>query len=451
MRDGLALRPDAFGETSPYVRATLLVTFVAIVGAFYAQPGWGFGLAGSLYIALHIAFTGAMLIAWRWSAFSLNELVWIGVLLRVALVFADPITSNDSERYLWDGAVALAGFDPYLTAPDNPIVAHLRAVWPTPPEHAQYPTLYPPAAIGIFALVAASGPEWGVWVWKAILAGAGVASLLLMRATLRNYRQDHHFALFALSPLLVLEAGVGAHLDALLVLAVSIMAYAYAHARWKLLGAALGWSVCVKFSPIVVMVPLFWLLRRADFARVAVTAFGVIAAIYGAALLMGLTPIGILPTFFEKWRGGSPVFAALDAGLDGYALLVASALFAAFGVLLSALLAWRRQAALACTLALSVPLIVSPVVFPWYLCALVPLLALRPSATLLLWVTTAPLTYEVLNRWLGEGVWEPATWPVLVVAGGWALGLAIDGYSKRVAPAGAALTHFRSSNKEPVQ
>ena len=77
MRDGLALRPDAFGETSPSVRAALLVTFVAIVSAFHTHTVWGFGLAGNLYIALHFAFTGAMLIAWRCAAFSLNELVWI--------------------------------------------------------------------------------------------------------------------------------------------------------------------------------------------------------------------------------------------------------------------------------------------------------------------------------------------------------------------------------------
>lgn len=450
MRYGATPRTDEFARTAQPVRAALLIALVAIAGAFYATPLWDFGHSGSLYIVIHLAFTVTTLSAWRSSAFSLTELVWIGTGLRLALVFADPITSNDFERYLWDGAVALAGFDPYLTAPDNPVVAGLRQVWPTPPEHEQYPTLYPPAAIGIFALAAMSGPEWGVWVWKSILALAGLASLPLMRATLIHYRRERHFSLFALSPLLVLETGVGAHLDALLVLAVAIMAYAYAHARGGLLGAALGWSVCVKFSPLVGLVPLFWLLPRRDFARVSATAFGVIAATYGTALSLGLTPIGILSTFLEKWRGGSPLFVALDAGFDGYTLMAVCALAALIGLCLSAFLAWRQKPALACTVALSVPLLVSPVVFPWYLCALVPLLALRPSAALLIWVTTVPLTYEVLDRWLGEGVWAPANWPLVVIAGGWALGLALDLHFNRDSSKDEALPHSCSSKREPA-
>ena len=49
-------------------------------------------------------------------------------------------------------------------------------------------------------------------------------------------------------------------------------------------------------------------------------------------------------------------------------------------------------------LALAIPLLISPVVFPWYLSALVPLLALRPNIYgIAACLIIMPLTYEVLN------------------------------------------------------
>jgi len=88
---------------------------------------------------------------------------------------------------------------------------------------------------------------------------------------------------------------------------------------------------------------------------------------------------------------------------------------------------WARRAPWrAVMLALAVPFIVSPVVFPWYLMVLVPLVAIRPSAVVITWLTAAPLTYEVIDRFDSEGVWQPATWPLLVVALAWLIGLAVD-------------------------
>ncbi len=57
------------------------------------------------------------------------------------------------------------------------------------------------------------------------------------------------------------------------------------------------------------------------------------------------------------------------------------------------------------------PFLLSPVVFPWYLCPLVPLVAMKPSAALLAWVIAAPLTYEVVN----SHSWEPAAWPLVIL------------------------------------
>lgn len=433
------MTPDSATQQKPFLgrephrnsasRWLVIAILAMIVTAFYV-PGWqASGIAGTLYIVIYAIFSVVMLVLWRSKIFTASEVLWLGVALRVALVLADPLTSNDSQRYLWDGAVALSGFDPYSVAPDNPLVARLREIWPTPPEHAKYPTLYPPAAVAIFALAASAGPDWGFLVWKTILTGASIASLFLMRAVLAGCGRTQHLALFALSPLLVLETGIGAHLDGLVVLVIAAMTWAHARGKWGAMGVALGWGACIKFLPLMLLVPLFWLLRSDAFARVAASAAAMIGAIYGGALLAGHLPLGILPTFFEKWRGGSPLFAALELLFEGPFLLGAIGCVAGLGFGLAAFLAHRRQGAFACTIALSMPLLLSPVVFPWYLCPLVPLLALRPTATLLLWTTSVSLTYEVLDKWLSVGEWAPASWPMAVIAAGWIIGLMLDARS----------------------
>jgi len=63
-------------------------------------------------------------------------------------------------------------------------------------------------------------------------------------------------------------------------------------------------------------------------------------------------------------------------------------------------------------LMMAVPLLVSPVIFPWYLLPLATLAALQPSVFVIAWMISLPLLYDVLNQFLCCQQWDPATWPV---------------------------------------
>ncbi|WP_258286057.1 hypothetical protein, partial [Escherichia coli] len=52
--------------------------------------------------------------------------------------------------------------------------------------------------------------------------------------------------------------------------------------------------------------------------------------------------------------------------------------------------------------------------------------ALAPSVTLLGWLALSPLVYEVRDRFVSEGIWMPASWPLALIAAGWITGLAND-------------------------
>ena len=155
---------------------------------------------------------------------------------------------------------------------------------------------------------------------------------------------------------------------------------------------------------------------------------------YSLAFLAGFHPIGSIGVFFQKWRNGSPVFNGLDAILSESALAITLPLLAIFAVVLAAIWAWRTSSSdpnsiqyvkiLQWTLA--IPLILSPVVFPWYLLPLVPLVALSPNTFFLAWFILFPFFYEVLNQFSCCGVWAPAQWPIYVLTIGMVLGLVAD-------------------------
>lgn len=360
-----------------------------------------------------------MLVAWLRGGIDMTIVLWVGIAARLLLIPAPPITSNDIERYLWDGAVLLGGYDPYTTPANSPLVAGLRELWPTPIEHEKYATLYPPVALTLFALSALAGPTLAPFVWKLLTATAGIAALFIVRDILHRRSLMRHFPLFALSPLLILEGGVGAHVDNFSVLAIVCAIAALDHKKPLWAGIVIGVGTSIKLLPFLLLGPLFLAYWRKGALQIVAGAVLAIIIIYGAALLTGYQAIGILPTFFEKWRFGSPLYMLLEIIAPAHAIFPTQVIIAVLLFTAAAIAAVRDRVVIALSITLAVPLLISPVVFPWYLVILIPMIALRPSATLLAWVTVAPIGYVVLNRWVSEGVWEPATWAI------WAVGAAI--------------------------
>lgn len=421
------------GAASLRLHGLCCIAFVVVTALGWAVVAAPRGVWGSLYTVWHFVLLLCMLGAWRASLDDplrcRHGTLAAGLLARLLLLALPAFTSHDIDRYLWDGAVALAGFDPYRTAPDAAALQSLRALWPTPPEHAGYPTLYPPGALALYALSASAGPQWGPWLWKLLACGAGIATLLLARDLLARRGALQHLPLVALSPLLLLETGVGAHADAFSALAVVAALWAFETRRLALCGAALGLGALVKLLPALAWLPLALLLltrrRLRDAVALSLGLALTLALGYGLALALGLQPVGSLGLFFERWRFGSPLFAAAEWLLPPR---TAGIMMLALGMALLAAAALRSRSDLLAGLqwALAAPLLVSPVVFPWYLCALAPLAALRPRAWLLVWLAVVPLSYEVVDGFAGAGVWLPAAWPLWALAAAGCAGLWFD-------------------------
>lgn len=186
------------------------------------------------------------------------RLLWVVALgTRLMLLFMHP--GDDIWRYIWEGRVMLAGFNPYLHAPNAVALEQVRdaAVWP----HVGHPTLttvYPPLTQVCFALMAS--PGFGVIGFKFIfaLADLAVGALLLKRfgrAVALTYLWN---------PLVIYSFAGGGHYDSLFILPLVgalLLVSEAAPGSGKFLWSALplGCSIAIKWAsgPLA----LWWLWR----------------------------------------------------------------------------------------------------------------------------------------------------------------------------------------------
>lgn len=166
-------------------------------------------------------------------------------------VLVAPQSSSDAYRYVWDGRVQLSGTSPYRYVPLDDHLARLRDPLlfpglapsslsgvqtlkrlPTDPQRVhllagndprtrinrpRVPTIYPPVAQAWFAAVAwLTSWSWGTHGLQIGAALLAVGLTLALGLLLRRRGADPAWALcWGWCPLVVLEAGNGAHVDVL--------------------------------------------------------------------------------------------------------------------------------------------------------------------------------------------------------------------------------------------
>jgi hypothetical protein len=392
---------------------------------------------GIYTIVQYSAMAFFMLLAWYTSPTSdsirsYRYMIIVAIIARLLLIGVEPYSSNDVDRYLFDGRIAFEGIDPYSISHDDPSLIELREQWQPPAEHAKYVTLYPPLALAMFTLSASAGIDYAQNIWQILILLASISTVIITSLILKKANKLKHLPLVALSPILILEAGVGLHIDTFSTLAITLAIYAWQRHKLVLCGLMIGLGTLIKMLPIMLLLPLFFLSKNIrQMLKLTVTAMLTILIGYGTFFAIGFKPIGSISTFFQKWRNASPLFELFDTYLSHTSMVTLLVIIIAtitIGIASTCCFTKKQNIgkdsniiapkhAIAMQLAVALPLFLSPVLFPWYLMPLVPLLALRPNMYLFTWLLLMPLTYEVLDNFICCGHWQPASWPV------WLLGI----------------------------
>lgn len=323
---------------------------------------------------------------------------------------------NDVWRYLWDGHVAAAGFDPYRLTPaavadsdDVEIAALLNAErWFEIHERVafgRFHSVYPPLAQHLFRWVHALAPG-SVLVWKTVLAAADVATCWLLACLLgRLGRPRHDVLLYAWNPLAIKEIAGSGHVDGVAVLLIVATLWLAVTARSRWASAAWAGAVLVKISPLVLGPLLLNRIRpRAWWPAV------LFLAVASWPLRDGLADlVGGLAVFSERWTfNGGPwaliAHTAYRLGVD-WPPTWANAITRSAVIVVTLVGAWwiarspaeTRDLRLvtAAFLALATLAWTSPAVMPWYLLWATPLAVVAGCRSWLILGALSMLSYLV--------------------------------------------------------
>jgi hypothetical protein len=271
-------------------------------------------------------------------------------------------------------------------------------------------TIYPPVAQLWFLLGHALGASeledlgWALWALVADVA----TMVLLWRLLLRYGRDARWVAVYAWSPVAVLEAVQNGHVDGLATFFV-VAAVTLAGRRPGWSGAALGVAAMVKLYPALLL-PV--LLGRRPVRVVTAFVAVVVVSYLPHALALGGDVLGYLPGYLqeEEYAGGDRYLLLRPLGLTG---LPATVVAAAAGLAVAGLVLRRARAAAPeddlsphAALLLGAALLLATPVQPWYGLPLTALaaLAVRPA-----WLAVPAAAYPAFFAVVPDGPSPEAT------------------------------------------
>ncbi|HVL04784.1 MAG TPA: glycosyltransferase family 87 protein [Acidimicrobiales bacterium] len=332
--------------------------------------------------------------------YAVPAIVAVAFVLRVAALAGQPILSDDLHRYAWDGRVQVSGTDPYRYPPSSPDLAGLREEWLWPDAEGcaglqrepgctrinrpTVRTIYPPVAEAWFtAVYSVAGIDARHKAWQVAGLLGDMALVALLPAVLRAWKRDDRWtALYALSPVAVVEVVNNGHVDGLaaLFLVAALLASARRRPAWA--GALVGAAFLVKLYPAVAGLAFLAHRGRRGVTRLAAAFVAVVALAYlPHVATVGLRVVGYLPGYLEEERYGEGGRYLL-AGLLGLPPAV-TAVLAGAGVAAAAgwVLARRVDAPRGSAVLLGALLLAVTPVQPWYAVTLlaVAAVAARPA------------------------------------------------------------------------
>jgi hypothetical protein len=290
-----------------------------------------------------------------------------GLIFRVTLIPAEPSTSDDYYRYVWEGKMIANGYNPYEYAPgDSALVKLHSTILPAKVTFKPLTTIYPPAAQLLFTAAYCIGGETPLGL-KFIFLLAEICTMLLIVSILKRTGKDSRYVLlYAWLPLPIMEYMINAHID---VAALPLfLAFIFFVLKEKPYAAAIMFALCFlmkSYAVFALPLLLYKISWKKVFRFVPVAALIVIAA-YIPFLNHRHSLTDMLSTYLVNWEFNGSFYNLFKLiTLDGIklrmiclALLAVSVLYVSFSVQLPLFkLTWIYICVAAFT----------TTVYPWYL------------------------------------------------------------------------------------
>jgi hypothetical protein len=374
----------------------------ALAGPFHYIS---FRMTGGEVAAALVMMLFAYLVVLRPSVhLSARSVIWAVAAFNVIVLLGPPLFSTDVFSYqAYARMLAVYHTNPYLNGPSAISLDHLYNYIGSDWIHV--PSVYGPLFTflsGAFASSSISISEFG---FKAIAAAASGGTLYLIwrSAPLRGVDPVRAIALFGLNPLVTLYGVGGGHNDLLMVMLTSAGVYALLCRREALSGGLLAAGTAIKLTGGI-MLPFAmaslggpdgrreWRRLIGGVAAVSVVIAAASAPVFGTGILH-------LPSTLESVQNNGNKWQSVPGFLFQLAHVpVTAGVRIAFAVPLVATLLWLlrrvwngRMDWIAGAAWATFALLVSAwYLLAWYVCWLIPLVALTRSARL--WRATVAMT-----------------------------------------------------------
>jgi len=392
------------------------------------------GLTAAITIILAIS---------RWDRLNLHwapaTILAVAVVIRLLFLFAPPQLSDDVYRYVWDGTRTIEGANPYrhppalVTPPPHLHGIHSRI------NHAEFPTIYPPAAQLIFAAGAAVQPSTAGLKTVLVIIDL-LLCLLLMLLLHRLELPVSNAVLYAWNPLPVLEIAGSGHVDGagmtMVAGALALLIHCKGNTtamfpqRRAVIGAGTltACAAMVKLFPLLICPGFFLLVPRRHRVLFLTSFAGTVGILTGLFLPHLANALVSLRKYILEWEFAGFAFTSLRelAGSGSTARLIIAAVF--LGILgtlffnqarsrveLNTIVEQERRAVKACYLTAFLFLMLTPTLQPWYALLLAVFLPLCPGPGGLVLCWAVFLTYQVQIPYFILGKWIESPFATAIV------------------------------------
>ncbi len=416
-----------------------------IAAAFYIS--FAYDLQRTDFIKFFGLYAGLFYATWHILKIEKKDfwfLAGLALLFRLLFLFALPNLSQDFYRFIWDGRMILAGWNPYLYLPKD-LIASGAAPLANATElfhgmgslSASHFTNYPPVNQLLFAV--------SVMFFKTILGSVMAMRILIILAdfgTLYFGRKllkelnlpQHQIFWYILNPFILIELTGNLHFEGVMLFLLIWSIYLLKKNRWILSAVIFAFSVSLKLLPLIFL-PLFFKYFRRENGLSAAKLIGYYSLV-GVVVVLSFLPFlstellsnlwASIELWFQKFEFNASIYYIIrwiGFQVKGYNIIGTAGKILPFISLLIilGLSFFRKNSSLkllfpAMLLSVSVYFFLSTTVHPWYIATPLLLSVFTRYRFAVLWSFLIILSYYAYgNENYHENLWLVAAEYISVI------------------------------------
>ena len=392
------------------------------------------------FIKLLMLYLALMFVSWKFVQLEKNNfwfLAGAAVIFRLIFLAALPNLSQDFYRFIWDGGLLIAGWDPYLYLPEDliaegaaPFDYAIELVGGMGALSAGNYTNYPPLNQLLFALAGVLGGKsilGSVITLRLIIIAADIGIIYFGKKILEHLNLPvHRIFWFILNPLVIIELTGNLHFEGVMLFFLLWSIYLLLNRRWIFSAFTFAASILIKLMPLIFL-PLMirYFLRNKD-QELGIWRLLGFNLIVGVIIIAGFLPF-LSGAFYENFAASMALWFQkfeFNAGFyyiirwigyqeKGYNIIeTAGKALPIVVILLLGILAFFRKdnslKELITTLLFGITIyfLFSTTIHPWYLATPLLLSVFTRFKYMLVWSVVVMLSYSTYsNPEFQENLW----------------------------------------------